>query len=198
VSGNAQYISKGRMVSHGTLLFCSDLSHVSDALNVKASKIVSKGIKSVRSRVANISEFLAEPMDIETFRAYILKYIFAGAAEVPEMPLNENDWAAVHKLADERYRSWDWNYGRSPDFNLQKTERFACGEIDVRMDVQQGVIQAIKFYGDYFSEVEPETLERRLVGVRYRREDVTQALQELQIGKCFTGMDLDTFIEFIL
>jgi lipoate---protein ligase len=197
ISGNAQYISKGRMVSHGTLLFDSDLSHVSEALNVQGSKITSKGIKSVRSRVANISEFLAQPMDVETFRAYLLTQIFAGSDTIPEYPVRTEDWAAVRQLADARYRSWEWTYGHSPDFNIEKRERFPGGEINARLDVQQGLIRFVKFYGDYFAEMEPEALEQRLVGVRYSREDIIRALQNESIDRYISGMDLQTFGAFL-
>src|SRR5690606_20034539 len=87
ISGNAQYAAKGRMFSHGTLLFNSDLDRVSQALKVKADKIESKGIKSVRSRVANIAEFLREPMTIGEFRAHLLRSIFRGQDPVPEYRL---------------------------------------------------------------------------------------------------------------
>jgi lipoate---protein ligase len=197
VSGNAQYIAKERMVSHGTLLFNSDLSHVSEALNVKESKITSKGIKSVRSRVANISEFLSQPMEIEAFRAHLLAHFFEGSAETPQYALSEQDWKAVRQLADERYRSWDWNFGRSPDFNIEKRQRFAGGEIDARLNIQQGVIRAVKFYGDFFAEIEPESLELLLVGTRYDREDISSALQQVEIGRYFSGLDLETFGTFL-
>ncbi len=197
ISGNAQYISKGRMVSHGTLLFNSDLEHVGEALNVKTEKITSKGIKSVRSRVTNISEFLAEPMPIEAFRTILLKQIFAGSDPVPQLALRADDWNAVGRLADERYRSWEWNFGHSPDFNVEKLQRFPGGEIDARLEVQQGVIRSVKFYGDFFAEVEPDGLERRLVGVRYTREDILDALQHEAIGRFFSGMDLQTFAAFL-
>ncbi len=82
VSGNAQYISGKRMFSHGTLLFDSDLSCVAEALNVKMSKITSKGLKSVRSRVANISEFLSEPITLEQFRRRLLEGIFSGCRRI--------------------------------------------------------------------------------------------------------------------
>lgn len=197
ISGNAQYISKGRMVSHGTLLFNSDLSHVSDALNVQGSKITSKGIKSVRSRVANISEFLAQPMDVETFRAYLLTQIFAGSDTIPEYPVSTEDWAAVRQLADARYRSWEWTYGHSPDFNVEKRQRFPGGEIDARLDIQQGVIRSVKFYSDFFAELDPDDLERRLMDVRYRHEDITLSLQNVPIERYFSGLDLDTFTDFL-
>jgi lipoate-protein ligase A len=196
VSGNAQYIANRRMVSHGTLLFSSDLSHVSEALHVQAGKITSKGIKSVRSRVANINESIRRPMDIEAFRAHLLAHLYAGGA-VPEHHLSADDWTAVRKLADERYRSWEWNYGRSPDFNVEKRERFAGGEIDARLDVQQGAIRSVKFYGDFFAEAETEALEQMLTGVRYTRDDISRVLQGVAIERYFSGLDLETFTAFI-
>lgn len=197
VSGNAQYVSKGRMASHGTLLFNTDLSHVAEALNVRGDKITSKGIKSVRSRVANISEFLTQPMDIEDFRLYLLAHLFEGAAEVPAYPMTEEDWDAVRQLANERYRKWEWNYGHSPDFNVQKRQRFPFGEIDARLDVEKGIIRSIKFYGDFFAETEPDDLEKALCGTRYNREDLTRALQGVDIERYFAGLDLPAFIAFL-
>jgi len=197
VSGNAQYISRGRMVSHGTLLFNSDLTHVSEALHVHESKISSKGIKSVRSRVGNISEYLKEPMDIETFRQHILHSYFEGSDEIKTYPLNDADWFAVRQLAEERYRNWEWTYGRSPDFNVEKRERFPSGEIDARLDVKKGIIQTAKFYGDFFSELEPEEVEQKLTGVRYEAQAIRQALEGLPIERYFPGQTLQTFTEFI-
>lgn len=185
------------MVSHGTLLFNSDLSHVSEALNVQGSKITSKGIKSVHSRVANISEFLAQLMDVETFHAYLLTQIFARSDTIPEYPVSTEDWVAVRQLADERYRSWEWTYGHSPDFNVEKRQRFPGGEIDARLDIQQGVIRSVKFYGDVFAELDLDALERRLMDVRYRHEDITLSLQDVPIERYFSGLDLDTFIDFL-
>ncbi len=197
VSGNAQYISHGRMVSHGTLLFNSDLSHVADALHVHASKIASKGIKSVRSRVTNILEYIHPPITIEEFRQALLDTYFQDTAGVEYYPLTDEDWKQVHALADERYRSWEWNYGSSPAFNIEKRERFDHGEIDARLDVEKGIIRAAKFYGDYFAERETSDLEKLLTGVRYERSGIESALKEVPIGEYFAGMDLSTFVHFL-
>ncbi len=197
ISGNAQYISNGRMVSHGTLLFNSDLSHVSEALHVQVGKLSSKGIKSVRSRVANISEFLTQPMTIEEFRDHLLETYSEAASEIMEYPLVTQDWMAVQKLADEHYRSWDWNYGRSPDFNVQKKQRFLGGEIDARLDIKQGIIKSIKFYGDFFAEVEPEVLELALAGAHYESKEIFEILKSRSIEKIFSGMDLQSLVEFL-
>ncbi len=185
------------MVSHGTLLLNSDLSHVSDALHVHENKIASKGIKSVRSRVANISEFLSSPMDIESFRDHLLKTYFEGVPKIPEFPLSTQDWELIHTLASERYRSWEWTYGHSPDFNIEKRQRFPGGEIDARLDVKQGMIQAAKFYGDFFSENEPEEIEKLLAGIRYERAEIESALKNVDIADYFSGLDLPTFSEFL-
>src|SRR5690606_34713947 len=100
ISGNAQFSTGKRMFSHGTLLLDSDLGEVANALNVKMSKIASKGHKSVRSRVANISEFLEETVDIFTFRKMILKGLYKEREDFETYHLTPVEWEAVHKLKD--------------------------------------------------------------------------------------------------
>ena len=78
ISGNAQFATRGRMFSHGTLMLNTNIDDVVKALNVKADKIESKGIKSIRSRVANISEFLDRPMSMSEFKRWLLEFIFKG------------------------------------------------------------------------------------------------------------------------
>lgn len=197
ISGNAQYIAGQRMVSHGTLLFNSDLSHVAEALNVKMSKIESKGIKSVRSRVVNISEFLPQPIEISVFRERLIHGIFAPAHEVPQYFLTNEDREAVKRLADERYRSWDWNYGRSPAFNVQKARRFSSGEIEVRIDVQQGAIQSIKFYGDFLGLGEVSELEALLQGVRFDPQALASALNGVDASVFFGGVSNEELVSFL-
>jgi lipoate-protein ligase A len=197
ISGNAQYIAAKHMVSHGTLLFDSDLAHVGEALRVNPGIIESKGVKSVRSRVANICEFLPEPLPIETFRTHLLHSLFAGLEVIPQYRLGGEDWQAIHKLADERYRNWDWNWGRSPDFNIQKTHRFPIGEVDARIDVQNGRICAIKFFGDFLGLGDPAELEKLLVGVRYTAADLENSLMNLDVSYYFGGISSEEFLQFL-
>jgi len=136
ISGTAQFSTGKRMISHGTLLFDTDLGKVANALQVKMSKIVSKGHKSVRSHVANISEFIDRPLKIEDFRALLLSGLYEEKESFETYHLTRDEWKAVHSLKEEKYDSWDWNYGRSPKFNIQRTKRFTLGEIDVRMFVE--------------------------------------------------------------
>ncbi len=197
ISGNAQYIAGARMVSHGTLLYDSDLSHVSAALRVRASKIESKGIKSIRSRVANITEFLYNPPDIAEFRRILLEGIFAGEKSIPQYQLTTADWDAVHALSNSRYQTWEWNYGRSPSFNIQKTQRFAGGEVNARLDVEKGLIKSIKFYGDFFGQQDVAELEGLLLGARYQPDTLRERLSGVEISRYFGGVGLEELLELL-
>jgi lipoate---protein ligase len=196
ISGNAQFSTKGRMFTHGTLLFNSEMEHIVSALRVKKDKIESKGIKSVRSRVANISEFLSEKMTIEEFRSALLKFIFQEK-EVTEYVLTNEDWEKIHQLSKERYQNWDWNYGKSPKFNLQHSHRFPVGQIDVRLDVDKGVIENCKIYGDFFGVGDVSDIENKLKHVRYDKSELEAALKDVDTIFYFGNVSKEEFINLI-
>jgi len=197
ISGNAQYRSGGRMLSHGTLLFDTRLEDVVAALNVKQAKIESKGLKSVRSRVANICEFLDHGMDVHTFRTLLLEGIFAEFDSVPAYTLDENDWAQIRQISDARYARWEWNYGHSPEFNIQRARRFPGGEVDVRIDVHKGEIRSLKIYGDFFGERDVSELEERLLGIRYERDSLRSALNGVNLKPYFGAVELEAFLDLL-
>ncbi|MDP4170833.1 MAG: lipoate--protein ligase [Bacillota bacterium] len=197
ISGNAQFSTRGRMFSHGTLLFDSEMDHVVSALNVKKDKIESKGIKSIRSRVANISEFLSENLSIEQFRTLLLKNIFEGETEIPEYVLTDDDWEKIHALSKERYQNWDWNYGKSPKFNLQHSHRFPVGQIDVRLEVNKGIIENCKIYGDFFGVGDVAEIEGRLYSIRYEKDEIEKALQDVEIKQYFGNITKEEFIGLV-
>lgn len=197
ISGNAQYSTKGRMFSHGTLMFDSELDNVVSALNVNPEKIKSKGVKSIRSRVANISEFVREPLTIGLFRDKLLESIFGGG-EVPEHKLSDSDWEAVRTLADERYRSWDWNYGKSPSFNVRKVKRVeGAGTYDVRLDVIGGKIAAAAIYGDFFGTADARDFADKLVGLPYDLDAVAELLERTDLQPIFGPVSKADFLELM-
>lgn len=197
ISGNAQFSTKGRMFSHGTLLFDSEIESVVSALNVKKDKIESKGIKSIRSRVANISEFITEKVTIEEFRSLLLINIFEGMEEIPEYVLTEKDWEKIHELSKERYQNWDWNYGKSPKFNLQHSHRFPVGQIDVRFEVNKGTVENCKIYGDFFGVGDVREVEDKLTGIKYEKSQIASALEEVDIKHYFGNISKEDFINLI-
>lgn len=176
ISGNAQFATRGRMFSHGTLMLNSEVDHVASALKVKKEKIESKGIKSVRSRVANISEFLSEPLTMEEFRSLLLTSIFEGQKDIPEYVLTNADWEKIYEISKERYQNWEWNYGKSPKFNFQHSHRFPAGSIDVRLEVNKGIIENCKIYGDFFGIGDVCEIEDKLQGIRYEKREIEKAL----------------------
>ncbi|RIX49384.1 lipoate--protein ligase [Paenibacillus nanensis] len=199
ISGNAQFHTKGKMFSHGTLLFDSEIENVVSALKVNAEKYVSKSTKSIRSRVANISEFLPEPMTIEQFRQTLLQSLFEGEDEIPYYELTEQDWEHVRKLADERYRSWEWNYGRSPAFNVQHRSRIeGAGTFDVRLQVEEGVITEAAIFGDYFGRGDSSEVAAKLVGTRYDAPSLRELTETIDLPYYFGPVTKEQWLELLL
>jgi lipoate-protein ligase A len=198
VSGNAQFSQLGRMFSHGTLMLDVDLDVVGKALHVKQEKIKSKGIKSVRSRVANISEYLDHPITITEFRSALLQYIFEGQNPIPEYVLTDEDWAKIYQISKDRYQNWDWNFGESPVFNVRHTKRFPVGSIDVRLDIgKMGIIKNCKIYGDFFGVGDVQDIEQRLEGNRYDRDQLEDALKDIDIKHYFGNISKEEFLDLI-
>ncbi|WP_409328039.1 lipoate--protein ligase [Staphylococcus pseudoxylosus] len=196
ISGNAMVKVKDRMFSHGTLMLNSELDEVQNALKVNPAKIKSKGIKSVRSRVANISEFLDEPIDINKFKEIILKSIF-GETQVEEYKLTDEDWEKIEKLSNEKYRTWEWNYGRNPKYNFEREEKFEKGFVQIKLDVKKGRIEHAKIFGDFFGEGDITELENALEGTMHEFDSIEEALSNYDIYHYFGDINRHELIRLM-
>lgn len=174
ISGNAQYRSGARMLSHGTLLFNASLEDLEAALAVDSQLMTSRALKSVRSQVANVVEFLPAPLTLAEFKLYLLEELFGKGSSVPIRTLTPADWAAIQTLVATRYALWEWNYGASPPFTVHKRVSFAAGPVAVRLEVQQGRIIAAAFEGPGLPQA--AALARQLIGMRYERESLEPQL----------------------
>lgn len=198
ISGNAQFATRGRMFSHGTLMFNLNLEDVQASLHANPEKFKSKSTKSVRSRVANIIDFMDRKMTIEEFRSELLRHIFGmDPASVPQYKLTEADWEKIRQISAERYKNWDWNYGLSPESNVKHAKKFPVGIIDLRMDIKDGHIKNIKIYGDFFGVGDVTDIEDKLKGVRYEENDVRAALSDVDIKHYFGNLEKDEFIGLV-
>ncbi|MCM3127604.1 MULTISPECIES: lipoate--protein ligase [unclassified Paenibacillus] len=198
ISGNAQFATRGRMFSHGTLMFDLNLENVAASLKVNPEKFKSKSTKSVRSRVANISSLMDQEMTIVEFREELLRHIFGMEAnEVPEYKLTEQDWEKIHEISKERYQNWDWNYGLSPESNVKHSKKFPVGIIDLRMNIKEGRIEDIKIYGDFFGVGDVADIEDLLRGKRYEEQEVRDALKDTDIKHYFGNLEFDDFIGLV-
>lgn len=196
-SGNAQYIRHGRVMHHGTILFDSNGTVLANALQVDSAKIQAKGIKSVRSRVTNVSEYLEKGVTLEQFRQQLLGQLLQETG-AQEYVLTPEDRAAIEKLRTERYDTWQWNFGTSPECTLSKKARVeGCGTVEVYLTVAHGRIEKAQFHGDFFSAKEPEALAARLVGCRPDSEDYRKALENVDVSEYFMGMTTGQFLQLL-
>jgi lipoate-protein ligase A len=201
ISGNAQFSTKGRMFSHGTLLFNSEMENVVSALRVDPDKIQSKGIKSIRSRVANITEFLEEPLTLAEFRMKLLLSIFGVDDEttIPAYKLTEEDWTQIHQISEERYQNWDWNYGKSPKSTVQHAKRIeGVGRIDLRLTLEEGRLQQVKIYGDFFGAHDVAELEAILQGAKYEEAAIRERVAGVELKRYFGALNEETCISLLM
>lgn len=192
-SGNAQYWFKDRLLHHGTILFNSDIAVVQEALKVKPEKLVSKGVKSVQSRVTNIFPYLKKPLEIQEFKAIVLSHMLGEAED--NYTLTPYDLEQIEHLVEKRYSQWSWNFGHSPAFTLEKQRRFSGGLLSLRLNVKQGIITQMAIYGDFFSLEDVDILAQNLQGIPYRAEAVSKHLKQLDFQKYFLTITLEEFLE---
>ncbi len=198
ISGIAQSVYKKRILNHGTILYDTDMSVLSNALNVKADKIASKGVKSVKSRVTNIRPYMKEDASILDFKEMLLKNIFEyHNEEMEEYVLSQEELDGIQKLYEEKYSTWEWNYGESPDFGWKNYKRFPSGAVEVRLEMKNGLIRDVKIFGDFFGTKEIEELEEKLKGVRYDKDHIQELLGEINVSDYFSNMTDSDFMELL-
>jgi lipoate-protein ligase A len=193
-SGNAQYNYKNRVLHHGTLLFSSDISNLSKALQAKPLKFQDKGIKSVISRVTNISSHLKEPLSIMDFEALIMNFIITEDSSASLYDFNDDDLYNINKLREEKYSTWDWNFGHSPKYNFINEKKFPFGTVECNMEVYHGIIKGIVIYGDFFSKLDISDIESKLIGVNHLESEVRKVLSTFNIADYFSNANLDDIL----
>ena len=207
ISGNAQFATPDRMFSHGTLLVHSNLDDVTAALRPRPGKVESKGVKSIRSRVANINEFLTPPLGdgqpalgVRELRERILERIFGtrDRSAIPSVALTDDDWQKVSELRATKYAAWSWNYGENPPSNVQRSQRFPAGEIDLRFDVHHGRISGLRIFGDFMGRRDVAELEARLRGVAYERDAMLAALGDEDLSQYFGDVSREDVLALLL
>lgn len=203
ISGNAQCVyrrSDGseRLMHHGTLLYSADLSEMSGALNVNREKLVTKGIESVKSRVANISALSEKLSGIspEEFLFDILRFA-ENEYGAPSRKLTDEEQSGISSLRDSKYATWEWNYGASPSFGNEITERFPFGTLTVMYTADRGILSDIGFFGDFFGEEDTHELEEKLKGCRLERESIKKLLSEICVGSYISGASADDIVKII-
>lgn len=196
--GNAQYMKKNRILHHGSILFNTDLNVLSKALKVSKDKIESKGVKSVRSRVTNIKEYLKDDLSIEDFKQLILDHMIETNKDIKEYKLTDKDYENIKKIMEEKYATWEWNFGYSPAFNIEKSRRFSTGKIETKIQVEEGIIKGIKIYGDFFGNGEVSDIENKLLGAKYKENEIEKLLDGIDINYYFSEISKKELLSCII
>lgn len=191
ISGNAMAFCGNRVLEHGTLLFSTVQNNLAQALKVDPAKFNDKAVKSVRSRVTNISEHLPEPMTVLEFKDFLMDFVLKQNKMTALDVLKPEEEAKVAELERTQFATWDWNYGQSPKYAVERKARTAGGTVQASMDVKGGRISALRFYGDFFSRRDPQELADLLLDTPHAREAIAAKLENIPVDDFFNNVTAD-------
>lgn len=197
ISGNAQFVLGGRVLHHGTLLFDSDLDFIGSCLNVSEEKLKSNSVASVKSRVANISEYTKK--SIQEFWSALRSYVMNEYGCESLSTFTDREIRDISKLRDEKYASSDWIYGASPDYDFSVSKRFeGCGNINFVANVKSGFFENCRIFGDFFGTGPVSDIEKLLNKIPHSPEAVERALENAEISYYFNNLTKNDFMSLFL
>ena len=193
VSGIAQYIRHDRICTHGSLLYDTDLEMLTRVLCVDEGKISSKGLKSVRSRVVNLKEYMPSSCSTYDFWALLKENIFSGQT-IQEYTLAEQDLAHIDRIYQERYGNPSWTFEQAPGFSFNNSKRFAGGKVEVYLDVESGAVSTCSIRGDFLGVIPIRGLEMLLENKRFQYEVFAKALGGISLQPYLGNITNDEFL----
>lgn len=194
-SGNAECIAKGRILHHGTLLFASEMEDLSAALKANPLKFQDKAVKSIRKRVTNISEHLPKPMTVSEFTDIIMEHVSKNTTNALPYTFTPEDIRAIEKLRDEKYSTWEWNFGSSPKFDYSKMMRTSGGNVEVNLFVEKGNIVKIKIFGDFFSRADISEFENMFIGQPYREDSIRSIIESVTLDDYLCNVTTNELVQ---
>ena len=197
-SGNAKLARQGKMIQHGTILLNSEMEVLSQALKVNPLKFVDKATKSTRSRVTNLNEYLPENIGTEELKNLLTQEIIKNNPGAERYELTPEDIEGIEKLVTEKYETWDWNYGFSPNYNFKKAIKIPAGFIEVHLDVVKGTIEKAKIVGDFFASHSIEDFENKLIGAKHEISDIEEVLSSVDLTQYFGKVTKDEVLGVFL
>ena len=192
VSGCAFYQLSNRSVLHNSLLFDTQLDHLSNALTPAKEKLQSKGVASVRQRVTNVATYTQ--LDILAFMDYVRQEMCG--TEVLE--LTEEDMKEVAEIEKE-LSSDDFVYGKNPKYSLIRKHRFeGVGTLEAHIELKNNIIGSINMVGDYFllGDIDHDFLSL-LKGCEFTREAVEERLEDIDLSTIIRGLKQRQFLRLL-
>lgn len=194
-SGNAKLARHGKMIQHGTILLDSEMEVLGDALKVNPLKYVDKAIKSNRSRVTNLIDYLPKETTTDQLKQWLTEEIMISNPGSKRYELTEEDLKGIHQLMAEKYETWDWNFGFSPNYNFKKAIKIPAGFIEVHLDVEHGLIEKAKIFGDFFASKPIELLEEQLIGQKHEMMNLEALFSSLDLTEFFGKVTVEEVLE---
>ncbi|KIA82887.1 lipoate--protein ligase [Kaistella solincola] len=197
-SGNAKLARHGKMIQHGTILLDSEMEVLADALKVNPLKFIDKAIKSTRSRVTNLIEYLPAETTTEQLKDWLREEILENNPQAEKYTLTPEDIAGIEKLQKEKYETWDWNFGFSPQYNFQKAVKIPAGFIEIHLDVVHGIIEKAKIFGDFFASQPIEDFESQLIGKKHDVSEIENLLKSIDLTAYFGKVTVEEIRELFV
>jgi lipoate---protein ligase len=172
-SGNAEHVYKNRTLHHGTLLFSSQLNDLGEALRVVPDRYEDRAVKSVRSKVTNISDYFLNPISLDAFRDILIGHVVAQSPDAVMYQFSETDRNHIQSLVEEKYHTWEWNYGYSPRFTIRQLGYIQDRLVEIECEIEKGVVKRadIKMEGQPMSH-----LSQSFSGILYKEDMIEEKL----------------------
>ncbi len=189
ISGNAFYRTEGRSIVHGTMLYNTDLEVLTQAITPNSEKLTTKGVESVRKRVANLCDYI--DLDIEEFKQFMRSHLCDS-----EVCLTADDIARIEEIEQE-YLSDEWILGNNPRYTLVRRGYGSAGEVEARLEIKSDTIKAMNLMGDYFPIGEMEEFLNAFNNQSFTRQAVETILDTHPIEGYIRGLNRDEFIQLL-
>ncbi len=194
-SGNAKLSRHGKIVQHGTILINSEMEILASALKVNPLKFVDKATKSTRSRVTNLIHYLPEGTTTESFKKLLIDFILKENEHAKVHSFTEDEMKEIHKLVEEKYSTWDWNFGFSPNYNFQRAIKIPAGFIEAHIEVERGGnMKKVKIFGDFFASKPIEEFENYLIGQNHDIEFLEKHLSKIDLTPYFGKVSVEEIL----
>ena len=197
VSGYAKRVYKDRLMVHGTLMYDVDIESLTKALATPGSKLDAAGIASVRSRVANLKDYLPQFSGILEFRDALERILSRDYAD-PQVFLTEGQEAEISEICRTKFSTWEWNFGHSPKAQFSKALKLPCGTVELRCNIVHGRVAGAAFGGDFIGSLPAEGVAATLEGCRFDRAAVLEALRGVEPGRFFDGTSAEQLAELFV
>lgn len=196
-SGNAEHVFKNKVLHHGTILYSSEMRDVSGALKINPLKYKDRAVKSIPKRVTNVSDHLKEPLTLEDFTNKLMDHILLNYPNCKRYEFSEEDLAKIQAIRDEKYATWDWNFGHSPSYDFRQGIRTTGGTLEMNLNVKKGKITAAKIYGDFFGTQDIQDIEQALINCPHDEAAIRDRLKDYKISAYFKDMTIDDLLSVL-